>query len=691
MKLSNDGSLYTEASLLDLYASRNVLENDFPGISKCNFIECASNYCQSKTGIRKRPFPVVIKTYPNYSSSPKGPSYGLFCKYQLLRYKPWQHSIDNAWGNKEGTDSIYIEQWHAFLETPKARQVVPNWLQQIDSISEYVIIDRNGCPEIDTGEREEWMILADLKFQCDAEINDKDIHSETEHYLDDKSKYTLEQIGNMPHWINEKKNAAIPELDDRPGPIIELTKMNENQAAAFNIIRNHYLNASNNQLLMMITGLGRSGKSFVIEAVRNLLTEKCRVCAFFGIAAFNIKGTTLHSLLQLPIQGKRNGPLKSSALAKLQNDLNGITYLITDEFSVIGQKMFAWINRRCKQATGHFTLPFGGLSIILVGDIGQLPSIADQVIYHTRPKSDLALEGYCMYRKLETVIKFEVNERAKGANHAQQQFRDLQVRARDGNSNLEDWKLLLSRAPHSVDNISHFQESAVRLSFGNKKVAKDNLIRLKQLGENILEIKAIYNNPTAKKLSAEEMGGLEPTIYLSKRARVMLKRNLWTKAGLCNGAMGIVRHIILPENHTPSMLPIAIIVQFDDDDYIGPSFCKDLPNCVPIYPVTSFSTNGLERQQFPLKHAWSITIHKSQGLTLKNCWIDLGPSEKVAGLTYVAVSRVRKLSNLVIEPMSFDRLHSIKKTSNYKYSLLEETRLNTLAQKTLQNYRNELQ
>ena len=98
--------------------------------------------------------------------------------------------------------------------------------------------------------------------------------------------------------------------------------------------------------------------------------------------------------------------------------------------------MFAWINRCCIQATGHFTLPFGGLSIILVGDIGQLPSIADQVIYHTRPKSDLAIEGYCMYCKFETVIKFEVNEHAKGGNLAQQQFRELQVRARDGNSNL---------------------------------------------------------------------------------------------------------------------------------------------------------------------------------------------------------------------------------------------------------------
>ena len=227
------------------------------------------------------------------------------------------------------------------------------------------------------------------------------------------------------------------------------------------------------------------------------------MCAFFGIAAFNIKRPTLHSLLHLPIQGKRNGPLKSSALAKLQKDLNGITYLIIDEFSVIGQKMFAWISRRCKQVTGYFTLPFGSFSIILVGDIGQLPSIADQVIYHTRAESDLALEGYCMYRKFETVVKFEINEGAKGADLAQQQFRDLQVRARDGNSNLEDWNLLLSRAPQSVDNISDFEESAVRLPFGNEKVAKDNFIKLRQLRETILEKKANHNNPTARKLSAE--------------------------------------------------------------------------------------------------------------------------------------------------------------------------------------------
>ena len=54
--------------------------------------------------------------------------------------------------------------------------------------------------------------------------------------------------------------------------------------------------------------------------------------------------------------------------------------LIVDEFSVIGHKMFGWINRRCKEATGRLTVPFSAMSIILVGDISQLPSISGQVI-----------------------------------------------------------------------------------------------------------------------------------------------------------------------------------------------------------------------------------------------------------------------------------------------------------------------
>ena len=64
---------------------------------------------------------------------------------------------------------------------------------------------------------------------------------------------------------------------------------------------------------------------------------------------------------------------------------------------------------------------------------------------------------------------------------------------------------------------------------------------------------------------------------------------------------------------------VAIIVQFDEKDYSGPSFCIDIPNCVPLYPVTNCSDalgQKLEKQQYPLKLAWSITIHKAQALAL---------------------------------------------------------------------------
>ena len=156
--MTTKDSLNTKPSLLDSYAGGAIFERDFPEISERNFKEFASNYCQTKTGIKKRASPVVIKAYPDYFSSPKGPSYGLFCRYLLLRCKfsSWWHSVDNTWGDKGGSDSSYIDHWHSLLQTPNAKQFVPNQLQQMYSILEYVnhIIDKDNFTETDTGERE---------------------------------------------------------------------------------------------------------------------------------------------------------------------------------------------------------------------------------------------------------------------------------------------------------------------------------------------------------------------------------------------------------------------------------------------------------------------------------------------------------------------------------------------------------
>ena len=156
--MTTKDSLNTKPSLLDSYAGGAIFERDFPEISERNFKEFASNYCQTKTGIKKRASPVVIEAYSDYFSSPKGPSYGLFCRYRLLRCKfsSWWHSVDSTWGDKGGSDSSYIDHWHSLLQTPNAKQFVPNQLQQMYSILEYVnqIIDKDNFTETDTGERE---------------------------------------------------------------------------------------------------------------------------------------------------------------------------------------------------------------------------------------------------------------------------------------------------------------------------------------------------------------------------------------------------------------------------------------------------------------------------------------------------------------------------------------------------------
>ena len=111
------------------------------------------------------------------------------------------------------------------------------------------------------------------------------------------------------------------------------------------------------------------------------------------------------------------------------------------------------------------------------------------------------------------------------------------------------------------------------------------------------------------------------------------------------------------------------------------------PSLVPIVPITMSVHNGNsihERQQLSLKLAWALTIHKSQGLTLHKSWIDIGKSEATLGLTYVAISRVRDLSSLILEPMTFDRLGNIKKSNNLKYRKAEELRLQKIAEKKKQ-------
>ena len=113
----------------------------------------------------------------------------------------------------------------------------------------------------------------------------------------------------------------------------------------------------------------------------------------------------------------------------------------------------------------------------------------------------------------------------------------------------------------------------------------------------------------------------------------MLSCNLWVQAGLVNGALGVVMKIVYAPGINPPHLPTYVVVEFDK--YIGPPWDQTQPKHVPIPPIQRNN-----KKQIPLKMAWALTIHKSQGMTLTRSTIDIGHIEH-QGLTFTTISYIQ--------------------------------------------------
>ena len=255
------------------------------------------------------------------------------------------------------------------------------------------------------------------------------------------------------------------------------------------------------------------------------------------------------------------------------------------------------------------------------------------------------------------------------------------MRLRNGQSTEDDWRKLLTRSP-STSNQAEFKD-AVRLFFDKQSVAEYNYEKLKSLNTPIARISAKHSGTGAASAKSDDAGGLDPEIFLTKGAQVMLTSNLWQQMGLCNGSPGTVQDILFAANTGPTDLPIAVLVNFPH--YIGPPFMEERPQCIPVPPQLfewDFHGSRLSRLQVPLRLRYAMTIHKLQGQTLSEVVIDLGKSEKATGCTFVAASRVRSLDHVLFQPMSFHRLQSIGKAKSLKNRIAEDDLLAVYAKHT---------
>ena len=494
-----------------------------------------------------------------------------------------------------------------------------------------------------------------------------------------------EILQGCPRWIKMKRQ----ESDSNPCvswnrqlPPTDVGTLNTNQKKAYDILHRHHqqLLANNKPtpLRMIICGTAGTGKSYLISAIAQKLRSLCILTATTGMAAFNVCGQTLHSALQLPIRSYTFKDLQGSSLQRLQLTMKDKSYLIIDEMSMMGHRMMAMVDKRLRQATGLLHIPLGGISVILLGDFGQLPPVGDKPLYCAEPHGALAIHGRTTYQLFSTVIILDQVLRQAGSDQTSNEFRKLLLRLRDGIVTHDDWQMLLQRTPQQARNTGDFQD-AIRLFYDKASVAEYNLKQLYSLKTPVAKICAIHSSNEASKASPDDAGGLYPVLLLASHTRVMLTSNVWQQVGLCNGAAGTIYQFLYQTDNKPPDLPIAVLVNFDN--YAGPPFLSHLPKCVPILFEWESGGRRLSRQQLPLQLRYAITIHKSQGQTLNKAVIDIGKAELAAGCTFVAVSRLRRLEDGLFQPtcMSFKRLQTIRTSRRLTERLNEESRLKDLA------------
>ena len=557
-------------------------------------------------------------------------------------------------------------------------------------------------PDVNGGDeyQDEWMELAQMR-PANEEIPDDHIQIDQNYdWGAARNSFTQLELFAAKGWVTTK-NGDDNVSHDPPNTRAETLK--PHQRPWYKLVEKH-ANATEpkDPLRLIVNGTAGVGKSYTIFAISTLLGCRVMRCAPTAKAAFIIYGTTIHSMLSIPVSSKNGADefvkLKGMKLSTLKESLQHVEYIIIDEYSMLSADMVAKISFRCQEAKGNNS-SFGGMSVIMVGDLGQLLPVGGQCMYNKdKCIKQLDAAGYGEFQIFKDAVELKIVVRQSNENNdpLQAQFMDLLPRCKTGDVTCEDYDTLMKRFRSSMTNedINQFKNAA-HLFSTNDQVNKCNHERLQTVIDPhtnrrapVTLIKAFNSNSRARRISADHFCGLENSLFLAVGAEVVLTKNLWINAGLVNGAKGTVRAIVYEEGKSIGTIPETIFVEFyefrgtPDQQMFGPG----RHNWIPINPLTMHHPcpgSLIHRTQFPLRLAYAMTIHKSQGSTLDKVVVELGKSERSLGMSFVALSRVKKIQDLMLEPFAMDRIGAkIKASSNLGPRIAEEQRVAQLAAET---------
>lgn len=387
--------------------------------------------------------------------------------------------------------------------------------------------------------------------------------------------------------------------------------------------------------LIFVTGGAGTGKSTFIEWLNTSFSGQVLKSAPTGIAALNIGGKTVHSLFRLAPKFITEEDI-TIIPQKFLKVYTQSKVVVIDEISMVTSNMLDAINLFLQKNMRN-KKPFGGKTVVIVGDMFQLPPIVSN---HT---SDVYYKiydtAYFFGAKVMQDINFEFIELQKVRRQNDQTFIDVLSNIRVGKDIQASIDIINSRCKVQ----SEPEDGAVVLSPRNNEVDQRNNIELKK-------IRGVKEQDYQGTLEGNFKNDRLPSPYfldLKVGAQVQFTQNN-PENGVVNGTIGKV--LDLYEDHVSVKL-----LHNNDIVIVKPATWEEFEYRYDEYKKEVISTPSGFYTQIPLKLAWASTIHKSQGNTLDKVHLDLGAGCFATGQLYVALSRCRSLEGITLSrKLEFD-------------------------------------